>query len=435
MRIFVLGTSHAVASALVREQLPVRKELAAPVLTRLTGCGRPLDEAVLLVTCARVEVYGVSPDPDRTRRVLEHLARQVPDTGGADLGLQTYFHVDEQAVEHLFRVAAGLDSVVQGESQILGQVRELLAAPEHSATLGPLLHRLVQHAVRTGKRVRAETEIGQGTASLASAGLELLRRRTGGLAGRGALVVGAGETGTLVARLLAKAGVARLAVANRTPGRARAVAEPLGGSGHGLDELDALLGWADLIVGAATAPAPLVTPGLLEPDERRRFFLDLSHPRSLDPELAGLDGSELLDLDAVHRQVEAARRTRQNEAPRAEAIVAEEVDRYVAWYRERRSFPVVRAVRERVLELAYREAENQGRSLEPEQRGVLMRFAHSLARSLLHGPTMALRQADPDTPEGRRVLEAAGVLFGLERGVLEALRKRSGAARPRQVER
>lgn len=415
MELFVLGTSHSVASGPVRERMHVEPHRVQATLNRLVEGGRILDEAAALVTCGRYEIYGVTRHPGRARRLLSRLMARETGIARAELEASAYLHVGRAAAVHLFRVASGLDSVVQGEAQILGQVRDVASDPAATATMGPTLRRLFQSAVACGKRVRTETDIGRGAASLAGASLALVQRRAGGLEGRTAVVLGAGETGALVARLLSKAGVARLRVVNRTLAHARELADRLGGTAHTLEELPALLDEADLVVGAATAPSHLVTPATLRgPRERTLYFIDLGHPRNVDPALAQRAHVEILDLEAIHRRTKAAREARAAQVPRAEALVDDEVGRFLTWMQGRQALPLVRAVREQVLSLARREAERHGRGLDAEQQEALQRFARSLARTLLHQPTTTLREANPQTTEGRHLLETARTLFGVE---------------------
>jgi len=416
--LFVLGTSHQVATAPLRERLQSEAPGVREALARLTGPRGPLDESALLATCGRFEIYGVAEHPRRARRLLLRLARRA---GVGDKAIQQhrmYFLSGSSAAEHLFRVASGLDSAIRGEAQILGQVRGVLADGHDERTLGPKLLRLFQGAVGAGKRVRAQTRIGRGAASLASASLHLLRARMGNLEGTRALVLGAGETGELAARLLAKAGC-RIVVANRTLERAVALAGEVGGEGRSLEGFQRLLPEADLVVGAVAASAALLGRADLERIQGEglpvpRYFLDLAHPRNFAPDLGEMAGNVLMDLDFVHHNAADALRAREAEVPEAEAIVADEVARFVAWYRGRPGVPRIRAVREQILSMAMSEAERYGRGLDDLERERLHRFARSLARTLLHRPTVALREADPGTDDGRRILEAAEVLFGLD---------------------
>ncbi len=417
--VFVLGTSHAVAPASVRERLHVPLDDVHAALAPLLEDGGGLLEAVPLSTCARLEIYAIAVDASvAAQRVLGILAERV---GASERDMHDHVYVlrGPTAARHLFRVAAGLDSVVHGEAQILGQVRDAAHHPLAVARKGPVLHRLFELSLAAGKRVRTETGIGRGHASVAAAAIEMVRREIGSLEGLSALVLGAGDTGSLAARLLAKAGVRRLVIANRTVDTARKIAEALGGEGVGLDDLTARVLDADLVVGAATASEPLVTPSMLAAapvrPHRSRHFLDLAHPRNFDPALAEVSGVRLHDLDRVFARVEAVRATRVGELARAEAMVREQADRFESWVRSRRSVALVRAVREHVLAVASTEAEEFAQGRPDAEKERFQRFARSLARTLLHPATVTLRQVDPASPEGRVLLECAPTLFGVDK--------------------
>jgi len=378
-----------------------------------------LIEAVPLATCGRLELYCVARDPDRALKLLVRLLARRTGIPAGEIRSHIYALRGGTAVRHLFRVAAGLDSVVHGEAQILGQVREAAHHPLAMTSKGPILHRFFEVALATGKKVRTETDIGRGAASLASASLAMVERELGALGQVSALVLGAGETGALMARLLRKAGVGRLVVANRTVERGRAVAGPLEGEGVGLDDLPARIASADLVVGAVTSDHWLVTADAVRElgapaPGRPRYFLDLAHPRNFDPDLADVPGVRLFDLDHVFERVEAARSARAAQIPRAEAIVREQADVFGRWLRSRESVKVLRAVREQVLQVAKDEADRFAQGRSEEEREQMQRLARSLARTLLHAPTLALREADPDSPEGRFLLERAPGLFGVE---------------------
>jgi glutamyl-tRNA reductase len=414
MELFVLGTSQSVASARVRERMHVDLDRVYGAVSELMARG-VLEEAVPLATCGRLELYCVAEDPDRALALLRRLVLAYAELPGEELDGCTYVHRGEAAVRHLFRVAAGLDSVVHGEVQILGQVRGALHHPSTAVSAGPLLHRLLQRALGAGKRVRTETEIGRGAASIAGAALSMLQREVGSLEPVTAVVLGAGDTGALMARLLAKSGIGRLVVANRTVDRARELAAELGCEAAPLADLPDLLARAELVVGAVTARDRLVTPETL-PDgaDWPSFFLDLAHPRNFAPELASVSGVRVFDLDHVFDRVESARAERARQVPQAEAIVTEETEEFVQWLRCRENVSVLTAVRSQVLELAQSVAERHARGRSEGEREEMRMLARSLARTLLHPPTMALREADPGSTEGRWLLESAATLFGVQ---------------------
>ncbi len=421
--IFVIGTSQTVASAAMREQIYVDLEELYETLGELLTARGLLDEAVPLATCGRLELYCVASDADRAVKVLVRMMERRTGVARDALRDHVYALSGDQAVRHLFRVASGLDSVVHGEAQILGQVREAARDSRAEMTKGPILHRMFETALATGKKVRTETEIGRGAASLAGAALGMVQREMSSLESSTALVVGAGDTGSLVARILSKAGIGKLVLANRTLANAQAAGRCLGADVVGLDGMTEVVARADLVVGAATADDYLVTAEALSDalsgvDEglggRQRYFLDLAHPRNFDPAIAGIPGVRLFDLDHVFERVEAAKASRAAQVPRAEAIVVDQAETFRRWLTSRQGVDVLRAVRAHVLDVAKEEAERFSRGRTAEEREEIRRFARSMARTLLHQPTVALRDADPGSPSGRSLLEAAPALFGVD---------------------
>jgi glutamyl-tRNA reductase len=415
-RLFVLGTSQCLTSAAERERLHVDLVDAYRTLDRLRNTYGVLDEALPIVTCGRIEVYCVAPDVPRAVDLIRALVSRVSGVARGELETCSYVLEGHDAVRHLLRVASGLDSVIHGEAQILGQVREALNHPSSARTAGPLLHRLFERAIATGKRVRTETEIGRGAASVASAALSLLKERGGSLESASVLVLGAGDTGALVARLVSKEAPGRLVIANRTLERAQHVAEALGAEAVGLTDLDGRLEEADVVVGALSSSQNFLSAADLERLEpgRGRVFIDLAHPRNFAPDLEGVDGVTLLDLQRVFDEVASARAARAAQVPQAEAIVVEEASNFRKWLKSRDSVSVLRALRDQVLDMAEAEASRQARGCSHAERERMQQFARSLARSILHPPTVALRGADASSREGRFLLESAAVLFGLD---------------------
>jgi glutamyl-tRNA reductase len=230
-------------------------------------------------------------------------------------------------------------------------------------------------------------------------------------------VIGVGETGALIARLLRKEGVERLVVVNRTLERAEELAEDLGAVAYGLEDVAELLAEADLVVGAAGEAEDVVTAATLRPiaasHPRVRHFLDLAHPRNFSPDLGEVAGVRMLDLAKIFERVAAAREARSAQVPRAKEIVDEEVERFAGWRRSRQAASVLRGIRDQVMAIAESEANRRSRGLAAAEREDLQRFARSLARTLLHAPTVALRDADPASPEGQWLLRSASSLFGV----------------------
>lgn len=421
--IFVIGTSQSVASAAMREQIYVDLEELYETLGDLLTYRGLLDEAVPLATCGRLELYCVATDVDRAVKVLVRMMERRTGVGRDTLRDHVYALRGDQAVRHLFRVASGLDSVVHGEAQILGQVREAARDGRAVMTKGPVLHRLFEAALATGKKVRTETEIGRGAASLAGAALRMVQREIPSFESSTALVIGAGDTGSLVARLLFKAGVGKLILANRTLATAEVAGRCVGAEVIGLEGLAQGVARADLVVGAVTADDYLVTADVMREwmavagatgGDRPRYFLDLAHPRNFEPAIGDLPGVELFDLDHVFERVEAAKASRAAQVPRAEAIVVDQAESFRGWLTSRQGVHVLRAVRAHVLDVANEEAERFARGRTDEEREQIRRFARSMARTLLHQPTVALRDADPGSASGRSILEAAPALFGVD---------------------
>jgi len=416
VEIFVVGSSQAVASADVRERLHVDLDEFYAQFGALLSERGVVEEAVALATCGRLELYCVARDADRAMRLLTRLFARRTGLDQDELRQHSYALRGPTAVRHLFRVASGLESVVHGEAQILGQVREAAHDPLTERSKGPILHRLFEHALQTGKKVRTDTEVGRGAASLASAAVDIVRQEMGKLGTRSVLILGAGDTGRLIATLLKKAGVGRMVVANRTRSVAEEVAGELGAEAADLSDVVSLMEDADLVVGAVTLGEWLVRADMVRAHrERPRYFLDLAHPRNIDPAVGALPGARLLDLEHVFGRVETARDARAAQVPLAEAIVKSQAEAFMRWFRARPAVGVLRAVRRQVLQRAEEEADRYARGRSEREREEMRRFARSLARSLLHSPTVALRDADPSGDEGRALLDSATALFGVDR--------------------
>ena len=426
--VFVVGTSHAVASAEARERLHLESAEVLEALTPVLLRSDLLTEALPLVTCGRLELYGVSNRPARAAQTLTRLVAQRTGFDRTDLAENTFELQGKEAVQHLLRVSAGLDSVVHGEAQILGQVRSAAHDPKSSLAKGTVLHRLFELALLTGKRVRSETRIGHGAASLAGASLKLVYSEVPDLDRASVLIVGAGDTGSLVARLLAKRGVGRIVMANRTLETAHTVAASLGATAVPLSELAAEIAKADLVVGAAGDSHHLITPEsvLSSRENKPLWFIDLAHPRNVHPDVTKLLGVRVFDLDAVASQVESAKAARLAQTPKAEEIVLEGVSHFEEWFRSRDSVEVLTALRSHVLKLANDEAERLTRGRSDNEKEEILLIARALARTLLHHPTVALRSADLSTDAGQKILRSAHSCQLLELAYDEAERLTHG---------
>jgi glutamyl-tRNA reductase len=418
MRLVLVGTSYQRAPVELRELLAYDAELRRQALERLAGEG---SEAVVLSTCNRTEVYAVDPRPAQAEERIYGELSGLSGLSQSELAPALYTVTDEAAAVHQFRVAAGLDSMVPGEAQILGQVREAYEAAREAGTTGSTLHRLFRQALRVGKRVRTETAIGENPASVSSAAAELAERVFEGLEGRKILLIGAGKTADLTAANLISRGVGEIVVANRSPDRAEALARRFGGRAVGLDALEEELAYADVIV-ASTGSQGLVLSGdqvaraMRERRGRPVFLIDIAVPRDLDPAINDLEGCYLYDIDDLERVVAESVAGRREEAERAEAIVGEEADSFRAWQLSLDVVPAIASLRARAESIRREELERvEGRlaSLSPSQRRAVEALTSQIVAKLLHQPTVRMKEAAA-AAEGVLYADAVRHLFGLE---------------------
>jgi glutamyl-tRNA reductase len=426
MSLAVLGLSHHTAPIEVRERLVFPPTDVAPALQRLVAEAR-LGEAVLLSTCNRTELYfRVDGEADAPPQVVSMLAARagLPES---EVAGYLYCHRDLQAVRHLFRVVAGLDSLVLGEAQIQGQVRTAYELAVNAASgrslVGPVLSRLFQSALGAGGRVRSETLVGVGAASVPSAAVELAKKIFGSLRGRRAIVLGAGEMGELAMECLAAEGVRNVVVANRSAERAREVAARLGARAASFDDLATLLADTDIVAAATAAPHPVLTREILAralPNGPRGplLIIDIALPRDVEPAVGELNNVFLYDIDDLKQIVEDNLERRQGEVAAADRILTLAVEDYWSWLSSLEVVPVIRALRGHVEALRQAEVERMLRKLPqlgPEEREAVELLTRQLLNKVLHQPTVRLREAAAGE-HGVAVLEAARYLFDLEPG-------------------
>jgi glutamyl-tRNA reductase len=356
---------------------------------------------VCLSTCNRTEVYLAGDDEHRAVAALERAAGESLD------GVLYRLHEDAAAV-HLFRVAAGLDSLVPGEGEILGQVRDAYEA----AAPGPVLDRVFRQALAVGKRVRTETAIGESPASVSSAAAALAAQVFGDLRGRRVLLVGAGRIGELAASNLASRGAAIAYVANRSLDAARELAHRFGGTPLELGDLTSKLGDVDVVVSSTSAPE-LVLRAADVPQRRRAplFFIDIAVPRDLDPAIGALGGCFLYDIDDLEAVVAETLDGRRAEAERAEQLVAEEAERFRAWRASLDVVPAIASLRARAEEI--RSAELAKVRVSDDERRTLESVTSQILNKLLHLPTVRMKEAAVSA-DGAVYADAVKHLFGLE---------------------
>lgn len=379
-----------------------------------------LSEAVVLSTCMRTEVYaeaerfhGAAAD---IRNFLAEWSGSPPEVFSDHL----YSYFEEAAVSHLFSVAAGLDSAVLGEGEILGQVREAWDGAREEAAAGPVMARLFRHALEVGKRARTETAIARGVTSISQAAVALASETLGGLGGRSVLVLGAGKMGEGMAVALAGRGVRRVLLASRTGVRAESLADRVQAEVVELAEVDDALGEVDLVLTATGSPTPLFGRDELdlvmsERPGRPLFIVDVAVPRDVDPAVRLIPGVTLLDMDDLRAFAQAGVESRQGEVARVRAIVEAEVVRHTELAQARAAAPVIAALRERAEAVRQAELARLGPrlgDLDERQRAAVEALTRGVVAKLLHEPTVRLKD-EAGTPRGERLAEAVRVLFGL----------------------
>jgi glutamyl-tRNA reductase len=414
MAVIVVGLSHHGAPLDVRERLAYRTSEVHGLLDRVRAM-TDVREAVLLSTCNRTELYIVEGEQDAAPTVWSLYGERL----GGDASGFGYVRRDRDAVAHLFRVVAGMDSMVVGEAQIHGQVRDAWETSRPGS--GAVLNRLFQTALLVGGRVRSETALGHGAMSVSSAAVRLAKKIFGSLVGKRAMVLGAGEMAELALASLQAEGVRAAVVANRTFERAQALATLYGATAVHYEQAWTALADMDVLLCSTASPhvvvsADRVRDGLARRGDRPLCILDIAVPRDVDPAVAEMDNVFLYDLDDLRGIVSASVERRHRELPAAEQVISEEVEKYWQWVAGLAAVPVVtqfrnemNRVRERELDAALRRLGE----LTPEQRAAVEHFSQSLMNKFLHEPTVRLRAAAANG-RGLGVVDAARYLFALD---------------------
>ncbi|WNL41220.1 glutamyl-tRNA reductase [Halomonas sp. PAMB 3264] len=409
MTLLALGINHRTASVAVREQVAFTPTQLESALGELR-CLPNIHEAAVLSTCNRTELYCVT-DAAGERAVLDWLGR-FHGLNVEDLTRCAYHYLDAAAARHLMRVAVGLDSMVLGEPQILGQLKDAYQQAREAQGLGGELERLFQHTFAVAKQVRTETGIGKNPVSVAYAAVSMASRIFDDFGRASALLIGAGETIELVARHLSEAGVRKLTVANRTRERAMNVASSLGGEAITLPEIPAALEHADIVISSTASPLPILGKGMVERALKKRrhrpvFMVDIAVPRDIEPEVGELADVFLYTVDDLEEVIEENRRHRQVAADQAESLIEHGVG---SWEQERRVRGGGELIRDYRRHGEALRDESRDQALERLARGedpakVVERLAHQLANRFMHQPTLALRKAASE--EDHAVLSAA----------------------------
>lgn len=413
VHIVVTGLNHRSASLAIREALTLAGWQLPAALARLREY---VDRGVILATCNRTEVYFMATNRSRGELAAHaFIADQFAvDPNALEPSLYIFEHAE--AVQHLYRVASSLDSLILGESEILGQVRDAYSAASASGLAGGILARVFHNALRVGKRARSETSIGRNALSVSRAAVELTRRLTGDLTSRLALIIGVGEASRLAGQALQDAGVSSLVVVNRTPEHGKELARELNARVAPMTELESLVGQADIVVSSTAAGEfvlheKTVRRAMERRPDRHLILMDMAMPRDVEPEAADIPGVHVYTMYDLELVAEANRKEREAEAAKVNAIVEEEVDAFRGWWRTQEVTPTIAGIREHAE--AVRSAEvsralKRLNGLGTLDRDTLEAMSRALVNKLLHNPTRILRERNDQA-----FTETARELFGV----------------------
>ena len=413
--LIVLGVSHNTAPVALRERLALTERSGKRFLQELVA-REEFSEAVAISTCNRTEIYFVTSDPVRAEgELLGRLARDA-DIRPTELASVVYSPRNCDAARQLYRVTAGLDSMIVGEAEVQGQVKRAYEAALAAGTTGPLTNRLFGAALQAGKRARSETGIGRERVSVSTVAVDLARDVVGDLASRSVVIIGAGETAELTAQALADQGVRTVFVANRHADRARSLAERFGGEVGSLDSLPARLENADIVVASTSSPHPIVGADELEVVMRARagrplVLIDIAVPRDIEHACGELDGVSVYDMDDLQAVVARNLEVREAEREKAEAVLEEEIQRFARWLAQLEVTPTISSLREHGANIVDQVlAENAGRweTASPRDLARIEAVARAVMQRLLHEPTIRLKESG----HGRQ--QMLRELFGLE---------------------
>lgn len=408
VQLVVVGASYNSAPVSVRERLTVPSDSLPRVLAELR---ESVAEVLVLSTCNRVELYAVCGHESSGAELLRQFFASRADLAARTVRAATYAHGHHAAVRHLFRVAAGLDSMVVGESEILGQVRRAIETARTAGTVGPVLDRLGDAAVACGRRTRAMTSLGSDGQSVASVAVRLAAREVNGLEQRNVLVLGAGDTARSTLGALGTIPDVRVTLVNRTHDRALELAQKHGVETRRWEELNEALAVTDVVIACTSASTPIIDAAMLasarETDARPLLCVDLGLPRDVDPDVRSLTGVRLIDLDRIDQEAAATRGDNAHHIARAESMVDAETERFMDWWRGRgvastitRLHAMAGKLRDAELERALARLPE----LDAHARTVVRDLATRMAAKLLHEPTLALKR-DPEGPNMAVVVE------------------------------
>jgi len=418
--IYLLGVNHRVAPVEIRERVAFEPEEIPKYLQRLLKQDT-IQEALILSTCNRTEICVVSSATTNIENILKNFLRHSRESFYPENLELFYFYEGDAAIRHIFRVSAGLDSMVLGEPQILGQVKDAFRMATEAGATRSILNRLMNFAIIVGKRVRSETGLGAGAVSVAYAAVELAEKIFKNLYNHNVLLIGAGETGKLTAQHLKEKGIQNIYITNRTHQKAVELAGQLEGKAIPFDRFLEILPEIDVVIGAATAPAPafLIDASSLRQVLSRRknrplFLIDIAVPRDFDPEINRLDNVFLHDIDHLQQIIDRNLEKRRQEIPAAEKIVEQELQNFIRWKNTLHITPTIVALREKLEEIRHLELDKYRHKVSPEEFEKLEMVTRGMINKILHLPMVQLRKYNDGNLDGLLRIDVVRELFGLE---------------------
>lgn len=420
MEILVVGLNYKTAPVEIREKFTFQDDSTKRALHLLSRT-KSILECVILGTCNRTELYVVCDQLHTGRFYTRNFLAEWFGTDRELFQNHLYMKENDEAIDHLFRVTCGLDSMVVGETQILGQVRDAFLLAQQSKTTGTVFNTLFKQAITLAKRAHTETAIGQNAVSVSYAAVELGKKIFGSFHGKHVLVLGAGEMGELTAKHLHANGASKVVVANRTLERARLLAEKFQGEACTMDQLAEALADADIVISSTGAAGYVVTKEWLKPIIRQRrsrplFMVDIAVPRDLDPELNDLDNVFLYDIDDLEGIVESNLKERSQEAERIGEMIRDEIAAFKAWFQTLGVVPLISALREKAFAIhadAMRKIENKLPELNERELHIIRKHTRGIINQLLHDPIVRLKELAAKK-SGDEVLEVFSTIFALE---------------------
>ena len=410
----LIGISHKTAPIEIREKFTFNDDSISTVLSGVYGLNG-IRECVILSTCNRTEIYALVNKPlkEVSKRIEQFI---LESTGEGDDFIKNFYYFNgPDVIEHLFNVTCGLDSMILGETQIFGQVKNAYALACDNKYTGPAINRLFHHAFQVGKNIRNTTSIGEGAVSVSSASVKLAKKIFGSLKNRSILLVGAGKIGKLCAKQLIDSGIEKLLITNRTHERAAALAEELWGEVIPYDTMEDMYKKVDIIITSVASSMPILTKTCLLPHIEHRngeplFLIDLGVPRNIDPGIAGIETVHLYNIDDLEDVTLDNQDKRRNEAEKAKEIVKKEVREYCTWLKEREVIPVIQDLHEKYENIRLQELDRIKNTVSSKTFKTLDLATRRIVRKILHNPTVVIRSSKSGE-ERKRLLESIYELF------------------------